>query len=84
MSMQLKSLSIRRPERYEEDYKTGTLRGKIELEGMHSEVAVKLSNEQCRAILAIVGQAAKDTTAEAVQAMSAEVFDLPTTALIEG
>lgn len=83
MTMQLKQLLIRMPERYEADYKTGLPRGEIELEGAHSKVSVKLNGEQCRAILAIVGQAAKETTAEAVQAMTAEMFNLPATELIE-
>jgi hypothetical protein len=83
MTMQLKCLSIRRPERYEEDYKSGRLRGEIELDGMHSKVAVKLSDDQCRAILSIVGQAARDTTAEAVKAMTAEMFNLPTVPALE-
>jgi hypothetical protein len=84
MTMQLKALSIHRPERYDPDYKLGTIRGHIELEGMHSKVAVKLSDEQCRQILAIVGQAAKDTTEAAVRAMTAEMFNLPSPTLIEG
>lgn len=84
MTMQLKTLRISMPERWEPDFKSGMPRGEIELEGAHSKVAVKLTGEQCRSILAIVGQAAKDTTEEAVRAMSAEVFNLPTTELIEG
>lgn len=84
MTMQLKELSIRRPERYElEDYKRGNLIGKIKMEGLHSEVSVKLTDDQCRAILAIVGQAARDTTEEAVKAMTAEVFNLPTVPVLE-
>jgi hypothetical protein len=83
MTMQLKSLFIRRAERYEADYKLGTVRGEIEMEGMHSKVAVKLSDEQCRAILAIVSEAAKQTTEEAMRAMTAEVFNLPAVPALE-
>ena len=83
MTMQLKSLHISRPERYDPDYKTGAIRGAIEMEGLHAKVSVKLTDDQCRAILAIVGDAAKKTTEEAVKAMTAEVFNLPTPALIE-
>lgn len=83
MTMQLKRLFIQMPERYEADFKNGLPRGEIEMEGMHSKVSVKLTGEQCRAILAIVGQAAKDTTEEAVKAMTAEMFNLPTPELIE-
>lgn len=84
MTMSLKQLMIRRPERWETEWKDGKLRGSIELDGLHSTVTVKLSDEQCHAIIAIIGQAAKDTTAEAVKAMSAEMFNLPTAELIEG
>lgn len=82
--MQFKTLHISMPERWEPEFKTGMPRGLIEMEGSHSKVAVKLNGEQCRAILAIVGQAAKDTTEEAVRAMTAEVFSLPASPLIEG
>lgn len=84
MTMQFKSLVIRAAERWEPGFKDGEVSGKIEMEGISSKVAVKLNNEQCRAIIAIVGQAAKDTTEEAVKAMSAEMFNLPTAELIEG
>lgn len=83
MTMQLKSLHIRSAERWEPGFKEGHVRGEIEMEGMHSKVAVKLSDEQCRSILAIVGQAAKETTAAAVEAMTAEVFNLPSVPALE-
>ena len=83
MTMQLKSLRISRPERYDIDYKSGIVSGEIDIEAQHSKVSVKLTDDQCRAILAIVGQAAKDTTAEAVKAMTAEMFNLPCPTLIE-
>lgn len=83
MTMQFKSLRIAMPERWEPGFKDGIPRGEIEMEGEHGKVAVKLTGQQCRAILSIVGQAAKDTTEEAVKAMTAEVFNLPTPAMIE-
>ena len=66
MTMQLKSLHISRPERYDPDYKTGAIRGAIEMEGLHAKVSVKLTDDQCRA-----------------KAMTAEVFNLPSSTLIE-
>lgn len=84
MTMKFKSLHIAVPERWEPGFKDGIPRGEIEMEGEHGKVSVNLTGPQCHAILAVVGQAAKDTTEEAVKAMTAEVFNLPTTALIEG
>lgn len=84
MTMQFKSLSIRTAERWEPGFKDGEVSGQIEMEGISSKVAVKLTNEQCRAILAIVGQAAKETTQEAVRAMNTEMFNLPTVPALEG
>lgn len=83
MTMKFKSLHIAMPERWEVGFKDGIPSGYIEMEGDHGKVSVNLNAPQCRAILAIVGQAAKDTTEEAVKAMTAEVFNLPTPALIE-
>lgn len=76
----LKSLAIKRVEHYETGYKAGENRiaGKIVLDGASSEVSVRLTEKQCREILAIVSQAAQDTAREAAEAMTAEVFNLPT------
>lgn len=81
----LKSLAIKRLERYEEGYKAGENRiaGKIVLDGASSEISVRLTEKQCRKILVIVSQAARDTADEAAQAMTAEVFNLPTMPQLE-
>lgn len=81
----LKSLAIKRLEAYETGYKAGENRiaGKIVLDGAASEISVKLNERQCREILVIVSQAAQDTAREAAEAMTAEVFNLPTLQAIE-
>lgn len=85
MTMTLKSIAIKRLESYEVGYKAGELHvaGKIVLDGTHSEVSVHLTERHCREIISIVSQAARDTAEEAARAMTAEVFNLPTTAALK-
>lgn len=84
MTMQLKSLVIKTLENWEKNYAPGKLHGTIALSGMAGEIAFKLNDQQCHAIMKIVAESARDHTQEAVNAMTAEVFNLPTPELIEG
>ena len=81
------SITIKRPESWEPT-QTG-FKGELKLKGQSTgtELLIRLSDQQCRQMLAIVGQAVEDTGKAAGQVLMAEALALPKVdevAMLEG